>query len=97
MVDNKYKPITTAQGISIWQGLVKTEFVWHGIQFDKGNNQIRAKEVKLYGHLFSEKEILVDKNKIKAIESMKILRNKKDSNRLLDMTTYYVQKCIKAF
>lgn len=54
------------------------------------------KEVKFYGHLFSEKEIYVDKSKIKAIESMNIPRNKKDLERLLYMMSD-VQKCIKVF
>lgn len=64
-----------------------------GIKFNKQKSQIAVNEVKFLGHIFSEKGIQIDKNKIKAIENMEEPKNKKDLERFLGMMTY-VQKFV---
>lgn len=60
----------------------------YNIKFNLEKCNINCKEVKFFGHYFSEKGIRIDDDKIKSIISMKTPKNKKELETFLGMLTY---------
>jgi len=58
------------------------------LKFNKEKLQFKVKEVKFFGHCFSEKGIRVDEDRVKAIQSLEPPRNKKELQRLMGLFNY---------
>ncbi|XP_036341596.1 uncharacterized protein K02A2.6-like [Rhagoletis pomonella] len=59
-----------------------------GLRFNKSKSKFLKKEVKFVGHIFSEKGVKPDEEKIKSIVEMPVPKNVKELQRFLGMINY---------
>lgn len=59
-----------------------------GVKFNKNKFQFRQTEVKYIGHIFNDKGMRIDDEKLKAINDLKPPSNKKELQRLLGLINY---------
>lgn len=60
----------------------------HNVRFNKNKFQYKLKEVKYFGHIFSEQGMKIDPERINAIINMKSPNNKKELQMFLGMVNY---------
>lgn len=60
----------------------------HNVRFNKNKFQYKLKEVKYFGHIFSEEGMKIDPERVNAITNMKSPTNKKELQIFLGMVNY---------
>lgn len=60
----------------------------HNVRFNKNKFQYKLKEVRYFGHIFSEKGMKIDPERVNAIINMKSPNNKKELQIFLGMVNY---------